>query len=474
MTTLTHASRRSAVSALALILGSAAVAWLLFTAGQYVDLVTTAGVVWDPDEPEQVRFAHYFTVAALVVLGIGALAAKRRLAKLRAQAEPRSALVDSVSQFSSIMLIVAAALSTWAVFMLFMDGFFTGSEPAPLARVVNLYLPIVIYTALVVVLLLVGFVFSPAPAQVAKAQMETAVDPAAPAPTQTDSAAQAADAQQPYEAQPSQGSAQRSTAFAYAVPIVAAAIALVLGLIVYDVTRTALQVWVWVAILVIVGAGLLAGTVFARRAHAHAPSPHVVAGAKILNFVFSVLFTVIVAGMSLTYGTSAVRDLSVWPQLSMDAFSDMSGDVQQNNGVDEAQDPSWNLWGSDLLRGSEATVTLEPGGEVIATGRVDQSRWVSADGRLPQGVQPGDYAVIARGTAADGEAVEVTMPITVVANGLVLFPEGTYVAHDIDDPKLLPATGGWFVRELLPAVLLLVLSLGVAATTMTNRNRDSE
>ncbi|MFC7766880.1 hypothetical protein [Leucobacter soli] len=326
MTQQTVSPSRIAIRCLALILGSAALAWLLFVAGQYVRLVEVSGPSQYDLQPERVTLAQYFYVAAVVVLGLGALFAKRRLAGLGAVSADRSTLVGPVSSFSGLVLIVASAIAVWAVLVLFLGGFFgvtEGGDPAPVARIVNLYVPIVLYTALVVTLILLGFVFPPPRAKHApSADSGTTAAPAAtpaaaPAesipPTGAHAAGTvAADAQAATDAQ--HGDGQRAVALAFATPIIAAAVALVLGLIVYDVTRTALEVWIWVVILVIIAFGVLVGTRLARRgADERGAQAPIVAGATTLNFVLVIVFAIAAAGMSLGYAASAVSSLNVSP-----------------------------------------------------------------------------------------------------------------------------------------------------------------
>lgn len=452
MTHSSAASRGEANRALFLALGAAALAWLLFLAGQYVGLLLDADSSWEYGDPERLRPSEYFTVAAVAVLGLGALIAKRRLARLRSSSAPRSALVEPVSRFSTILLIVAAVLAAWAVFVIFMSGFFAGDQQTePLVRLLNVYAPIVLYTALVVTLILAGFVFLPPVAAEARAE-----------PVPSDALA---------ETGSERSRSQRATALAYAVPIVAAAIALLLGLIVYDFTRTALQVWIWVIIVAIVGFGVLVGSLLSHRGPASGePVPGVVVGARTLNFVLSILFAVSVTGMSLGYGMSAVQALNVSPSLSLSAYSESEkfGDAA---GV-EMTDPQLSLWGSDLERGSEATVAVEPGGETVISARVDRQKWLNGEGRLPESLSSGDYELVAHATASDGAPVEVSLPFSVDDDGSVRFPEGSVADSQLEKSRLLPITGGWVLEEGLPAGVLLALGITLVAATLTSRNRD--
>ena len=457
-------TRRTAMRALALVMGAAAVGWLLFMAGQYLELARFTAIDWKHDQPEQVNYTQFFTVAAIAVPGLGALFAKRRLAALRAESSPRSTLVDPVSHFTSVMLILVSVLAAFAVFATFMGGFFSGAtESVPLARTVNLYLPIVLYTALVVVLILAGFVFMPAVARGTQGPGGAEATPAALA------------APVPVSAPEPVAPRQRTVAFAYATPIVAAAVALLLGLIVYDVTRTALQVWIWVVICAIVGAGVLAGAVLAERSSGRgAPDAPIVVGAKNLAFALSIVFAFVVACMSLGYGSSAVQQLSSAPSLSLSAYG--SSESSLKGTAVAVEEPTLSLWGSDLKRGSEVVVTLNPGGERLSTAKVDSGGWVGDDLEWPEDLEPGDYAFVATGTATDGASIEVELLATVGSDETgsdgVLFPDGSTSSFDTEKARLLPASAGWVMGDLLPAGVLLAFAIAMVCAILVVRGRD--
>lgn len=447
-------------------MASAALAWLLFLVGRYVDLMTFADATgryagsgtstsMDAvyDEPQRVTPGLYLTVAALMIVGLGALFAKRRLTALRASDAPRSTLVRPVLRFASVVVIVAAALAVLEVLVTFLGGFFglEVEEPEPLIRALNVYLPILLNTALVVTLILAGFVFIPSAPRETRAQGSP---PWAGEQTAGDS-----------------GGRSR-VAFAYVTPIIATAIALVIGLVVYDLTRTALQVWLWVGILAIIGAGVLAGTILARRSAGTAePEPAVVVGAKKLNFVLSVLFVVSASAMSLGYGAAAVYGLNIAPDLSISASGE-GGVAYDDTGGAEVTSPVVSMWGFDLKPGSEATVTLEPGGETVLSATVQHNRWLTADGELPEDLSPGDYELIGRAVSTDDRSFEVTLPLTVPEAGDIVFPDGTDGFLELDTTRLLPITPRWVLGDLVPAGVLLLLGMAVVATTTTARNRD--
>lgn len=471
MNTFTAVTRRTATRTLNLVMGAAAIAWVLFVVACYIDLTGSTGSMWNHSQPQQIRAAGYVMLAAIVVLGLGALFSKRSLAPLRASIDPPSALVGPVSRFSSLMLIISAALAAWMVFVTFMSGL--NAEPngtAALARMMNLYLPIVLYTALVITLILAGFVFLPSGS---KRHIPTSENPQA---LTSEKRQETADTPRS-GAEPGSGaeprSGRRTTGLAYAVPIVATAFALILGLIIYDLTRDSLQVWIWVAIFAIVGTGVFMGTVFASRGHAsHDVSAPVLTGAKNLNFVLTIIFAFIVASMSLGYGSSAVQQLLVSPSLTLSAYNNSDKYTESVDGSTTINGPSLSLWGSDLKRGSDVTVVMEPGDKEVVRVHVDRNRWANADEVWPENLTPGTYEFTAQAEAADGVPLDVSLTATVKENGDVDFPADGTAHFGTEKSRLLAISAGWLFGDLLPAGVLLALGIGLVSGTILVRNPE--
>ena len=153
-------------------------------------------------------------------------------------------------------------------------------------RLFDVYIPILLATALVVFILLRAFVFRK---QVIKGAKKTGMS-----------------------------ESEKALGLGYAIPIIFTAIAIIFGLVVYDVTRTDLQVWVWVVIQVIIVSGILLGTRFSTKAKSARtetprPRPTLAAGAANLNFVLSIVFGVTVSIMSFAFGATAIEKLRVYP-----------------------------------------------------------------------------------------------------------------------------------------------------------------
>ena len=447
-------------SSLIIVLTGGTLGWLFFVAGTYFDMLLVDGYttdeLWGDDPVSLVYPSKYLILAAIASLAFAALVAKRRILGDAADTEPGAShgFRTSVLTFANVAMIVALALSAFAGVGVFMSGFFDGSpDVQPLVRVLDVYLPIILYTALLVTVILAGFVFlrHPETVHVAPAQSPvTTPTPIAPAET-------------------------RALAFAYAVPIIAAAIALILGLIVYDITKTALEVWIWVFIVAIVATGIIVGTRLARTATDRAAtSPGdthhsgVTVGAVNLNLVLSVVFAVAVTIMALGYGASATSQLqsNTYASISVHDTDMIEVDVE-GLPIDRL---SVQADGSDLERSSTITVTLTPGDEVLLEETVDRSGYVYVETTIGD-LDAGDYTLTFDYTNGQGVAESVSLDFAVADEGATTFADGPQNWSDDESSKLLPATFGWVMSDLFPAFILWVLSMLVIYLTLTVRNR---
>jgi hypothetical protein len=267
------------------------VAWVLFMFAIYSNLFVYP--IYDSrgmyqGEEQIVRISTYLFLVGIVVFGLLALSGQRMALRARELAGPDNSLARAAHRFGNLAVIVA--LVSGAIFAI---GNFLGAfssfdrDENLLIRLFDVYVPILLATALVVYILLRAFVFRK---QVVKGAKKEGMS-----------------------------ESEKALGLGYAVPIIATAIAIIFGLVVYDVTRTDLQVWVWVIIQVIVAAGILLGTRFstkAKTAKTVAPKPRatLAAGAANLNFVLSIVFGAVVSIMSFTFGASAIERLRVYPE----------------------------------------------------------------------------------------------------------------------------------------------------------------
>lgn len=429
-----NASLRSGRGPLITVLSSGTIGWLFFVAGIYADVSVEAGLrpeeLYGGDALDLIYPSAYFTFLAIAALAVGSLIAKRNILKRPV----RVPSIRAALSFTNIAMVVSLILAASAGVAVFMNGFL--SEPAEsgsLARTLNVYVPIVLYTVLIVAVLVVGFV------------MMRHTDPAEAPSVEPEAPVQ-----------------RNALAVAFALPIVAIAIALIFGLIVYDVTRTAPEVWIWVIIQAVVAAGIIVGTAAARRARGQ--------GARLLNLVLSIIFITVVAIMSLGYGSSAVRALTTSPHLALNVYEDEWMSVDSRPEGTPVEDLSVNANGFDLERHSEATVTLNPAGEVVLDDRVARDGYLNLVGDLRPTSGPGEYTLDLQAHSEAGDLITVTLDVTILDGGRVAFPEGTHVSVDAEVSELLPVTVSWLFGDLIPALLLWLLVCVVAFLTLTLRH----
>jgi hypothetical protein len=274
--------------AIALPLIGLVVAWAFFMAAQYSDLYVSIDYANAPE----VKLSTYLFLTGIAAGSIAAMLGQNLAIRARLELGEDNRLARAAHRFGNLAVIIG--LAAGAVFAIgnFLSAFnlFQGRTESLWLRFLGVYLPILLATALVVVVLLRAFVFRK-------------------------------DLKDQNEQGEKKGlsEAQKALGLGYAVPILATAAAIIFGLVVYDVTRTNLEVWVWVIIQVIVVIGIVAGTRFASKAKAAkpaAPKPRtaLAAGASTLNFVLSIVFGAAVTIMSFTFGSAAIEKLRVWPQ----------------------------------------------------------------------------------------------------------------------------------------------------------------
>lgn len=466
-----RASPKSAKHALQILLSSAVLGWLLFIAALYTDAVIETGREIG-DAYTFVRPSNYLTFAAILIFAAGALWAKKKLQSISHDAVSVSTLVKSAQRFASTALIIALVLSASTAISVFMQGFFEATNDFNVpVRILNSYLPIVLYTALVVAVLLAGFVFK-------RHQDPAAIESDIEQPPSSESFANADSNGQSVATTPLPA-AQRSIALSFAIPIIAVAIALILGLIVYDVTQTAIEVWIWVLIQALVAAGIITGTFYAKKSLSARPlsagppaGPSV--GAKNLNFVLSIVFVSVVSLMSLTYGLIAVDQLRVQTDLSIYASEKDPNGLQDSLEMVQFEDMTLQINGSDLQRNSTATMTVEPGGIQIFDAKVDRDGYLWGEEEFPTDIEQGEYTLQLQAESSDGLEMTVELEVIFHDDGTVSLPNGYDANYSEDISRLMPLSASWFFGDLLPAFLLFVLAISVVYTTLLVRNRDHD
>ena len=270
--------------------------WLFFVSAIYANQVQNPPyrqiAVYKPETAtEYVHIATYLLLIAIAGFSVAALAGQRMAISARAELGESNSLARAAHRFGNLSVVVALAFGAIYAIGNFMGAFGYGASNAQniFIRFADVYLPILLATALVVFVILRAFVFG---------------------------AGEHADGEKDKRGLTE---AQKALGLGYAMPIVTTAFAIIFGLIVYDVTKTMLQVWVWVLIQVIVVGGVVQGTRFAAKAKQGVVRPPkerrvLAAGAAALNFVLSIVFGGVVSIMAFSYGSTAIDKLVNYPQ----------------------------------------------------------------------------------------------------------------------------------------------------------------
>jgi cytochrome bd-type quinol oxidase subunit 2 len=268
--------------AIALPLLGLIITWALFMLGQWISMASAESYKNGPNP------SIYVFLAALAVAAISSLIAQGWAVHAHNQSDGEG-INRAAHRFTTLAVVLSLAALVIFVFGNFMGSFNSSTENRTLLdSLVWLYLPIILATALVVVVVLRAFVF------------------------QRDSNHIKGDVKAKMSEQ------QKALALGYAIPILTTAFAIILGLAIYQATRTNLQIWVWVIIISIVGYGVVMGTRYAAKAKSARQAPPkpktaLAAGAANLNFVLSIVFGGVVTIMAFSSGLNAVSKLQVWP-----------------------------------------------------------------------------------------------------------------------------------------------------------------
>lgn len=269
--------------------------WLFFVAAIFANQLQNNlnyGTKYQPlPAPEIVHLGTYLFLVAIAGFSMAALASQRTAIAARTELGEEHSLGRAAHRFGNLAVVLALAFGAIFAIGNFMGAFGGSSSNAQNLgiRLLDVYVPILLATALVVFVILRAFVFG------AGEHSEGEKDKRGLTET------------------------QKALGLGYAMPIITTAFAIILGLIVYDVTKTNLQVWVWVLIQVIVVGGVVQGTRFAAKAKQGVVRPPkerrvLAAGASALNFVLSIVFGGVVSIMAFSYGATAVDKLQNYPE----------------------------------------------------------------------------------------------------------------------------------------------------------------
>ena len=258
------------------------VAWLSMMIATFMDLGYNYITYFQRPE---VRLSTYVVLAGFAVAS-GLVLWGFRLADGEHVSRGDVPLVRAVYRFGGLMIVLALAADTVFAFVTFLtslDMSASRGSATLYGRTMGVYVPILLDTALVVLVLLAATIWRKS---------------------------------SPVESEGSGISAtQKALALGYAVPVIGAALAIIIGLAVFDFQRQSIQNWAWVVIQAILGIAIIFGTRFAAKARMATPvvrAPKVAgaAGAVRLNYVLSLVFAGVVSFMSFGFGTGAISSLA--------------------------------------------------------------------------------------------------------------------------------------------------------------------
>lgn len=283
----------SAKNAIKFPLLALAVTWVLFMLGIYVQ-INQPDVFWSDNGeaiwPEPyIQWQNYIFLAGITVFALVAQYGLKQAVAMRSVRD--SLLARAAHRFNNlgvILSLLAGAIFAIGNFLGAWNRYDPTNEPVWI-RLLNVYVPIVLATALVVFVILSAFVFRKDAPDIPEDQKDE-----------------------------ERAALQRAVGLAYAAPIIGTAIAIIFGLVVYDITKTTLDTWIWVVIQAIIAISIILGTNFASKARSARPLPpkerRTGVAAVNLNFVLSIVFGVVVLVMAFTLGASAVDSLIYWPE----------------------------------------------------------------------------------------------------------------------------------------------------------------
>jgi hypothetical protein len=191
-----------------------------------------------------------------------------------------SGITRSVYRFNGLAVVLSMVAGAVFAIGTFLESFNSTSTNFGANKLVEVYVPIILVTMVVVFVLLQATVFR-----------KSEVEEGAPADPR-----------------------KRALGLAWSLPIIGTALALIIGLIAYGSSRE-VETWVWVLIQAVILSSIILGTNFAVKARTTkrmAARERVVgAGAMNLNFVLSIIFSAVVGIMSFVYGLAAIDKLAI-------------------------------------------------------------------------------------------------------------------------------------------------------------------
>ena len=244
--------------------------WSMYLTAAYIDLP-------NPYEPVGIQWTVYLYLGGIVVVALASSFAFKISDALHVKMP--HGITRSVYRFNGLAVVLSMVAGAIFAIGTFLESFNSSFSAVGANKLIEVYLPIIIVTGVVVFVLLQATVF-----RKSEAEEDAPTDPR-----------------------------KRALGLAWSLPVIGTALALIIGLIAYGSSRE-VETWVWVLIQAVILTSIILGTHFAVKARTSkrmAARERVVgAGAMNLNFVLSIIFTAAVGIMSFSYGLSAIDKLA--------------------------------------------------------------------------------------------------------------------------------------------------------------------
>lgn len=245
--------------------------WSMYLTAAYIDLPK-------PYDAPGIQWTVYLYLGGIAVVALASSVAFKISDALHAVTS--TGITRSVYRFNGLAVVLSMVAGAIFAIGTFLNSFSSNFDVTGGNKLIEVYLPIILVTIVVVYVLLQATVF-----RKSEAEEDAPADPR-----------------------------KRALGLAWSLPIIGTALALIIGLIAYGSSRE-VETWVWVLIQAVILTSIILGTNFAVKARTTkrmAARERVVgAGAMNLNFVLSVIFSSVVAIMSFSYGLSAIDQLAI-------------------------------------------------------------------------------------------------------------------------------------------------------------------
>lgn len=402
------------------------IAWVLTVGGAYASRWVSASAF--DTEAEPLTPAPYLFAAAIGVVGFVAVRAKRHtqaggvdrvgfLVRRVSQALALGAAgVGGIAVLSRVILLVQPSQGPFSV------------------RVVNGYVPIVLYTGLVVAIVLAAFVFTPAPVP-----MDSRAGIDVPRGSRDSTAARA---------------------LAYALPLGCFSVGIIAAGVMYDFTATSLTSWLFVVAFITTGIGVVVG---ARFASLHTRSR----GASGFSLATVIVFCVVGLAGAFISGATSTDHLARYTSLSLEVTAK---DFTSPTAALPPSELMVIVNGEGLAPSTPVDVRLTPGDIQVGDLHSDSDGWVADEVEFPT-PEIGEGRLEATTLSSQEGEVAASIPFTFDDAGVRVRQEPISF---VTDSEMLRPSWGWMWSYALPGLVMVVAVVAVVDVIIPLRARFAQ